>query len=168
MDFMIINTLFGKRLHLLIIMQLKTRKITSWEITEFPSREFVRQRLILFSEEVTVNPVLIHDNASVFSSIDFKDYGIREVNTCVGSPNMNAFVERLNGTIRREALDHFLLISQKQVRNIISEFVDFYTNHRIHQGINKIPDAEIHESSGLIKKMKILSGLHHHYYRSSA
>jgi hypothetical protein len=36
---------------------------------------------------------------------------------------MNAFVERLNGTIRREALDHFFLLSEKQVRNIISEFV---------------------------------------------
>ncbi len=38
----------------------------------------------------------------------------------------------------------------------------------MHQGINKIPDAEVMEKSGVIKKMKILSGLHHHYYRSSA
>jgi hypothetical protein len=38
----------------------------------------------------------------------------------------------------------------------------------MHQGINKIPDAEIKESFGSIKKMQILSGLHHHYYRSSA
>ncbi|MBI9102621.1 MAG: transposase [Spirochaetales bacterium] len=77
---------------------------------------------------------------------------------------MNAFVERLNGTIRREALDLFLLISQKQVRNIISEFIAYYNNQRI----NKIPDAEVQDHSGAIKKMKILSGLHHHYYCSSA
>jgi len=83
-------------------------------------------------------------------------------------PGMNAFVERLNGTIRREALDHFLLFSRKQVKNIIAEFIEDYNTKQIHQGINKIPDAEIHESSGSIKKIQVLSGLHHHYYRSNA
>jgi hypothetical protein len=62
----------------------------------------------------------------------------------------------------------FLLFSEKQVRNIVSEFIEYYNTKRMHQGIDKIPDAEILESSGVIKKMKILSGLHHHYYRSSA
>ena len=44
----------------------------------------------------------------------------------------------------------------------------YYNNQRFHQGIDKIPNAEIQERSGAINKMKILSGLHHHYYRSSA
>jgi putative transposase len=81
---------------------------------------------------------------------------------------MNAYVERSNGTIRREDLDHFILFSEKQVRNIVSEFVKYYNKQRMHQGIDKIPDTEIVESSGVIKKAQILSGLHHHYYRSSA
>jgi hypothetical protein len=68
----------------------------------------------------------------------------------------------LNGTIRREALDHFLLFSEKQVRNIVSEFIEYYNTKRLHQGIDKIPDAEIFVCSAVIKKMKILSGLHHH------
>ena len=81
---------------------------------------------------------------------------------------MNSFVERLNGTIRREALDHFLLFSEKQVRQIVKKYVVYYNIQRMHQGIDKIPDAEIQESSGVIGKEQILSGLHHHYYRSSA
>jgi hypothetical protein len=81
---------------------------------------------------------------------------------------MNAHVERLNGTIRRDALDHFLLFSEKQVRKIVSEFIKYYNIWRMHQGINKIPDAEIVESTGVIKKMEILTGTHHHHYRSSA
>lgn len=83
-------------------------------------------------------------------------------------PNMNTYIERLNGTIRREALDHFLLMSRKQVKNIVSEFIEYYNNQRMHQRIDKIPDADIVKSTGVIKKMQILSGLHHHYYRSSA
>ena len=62
----------------------------------------------------------------------------------------------------------FLLFSEKQVRKIVQSYVNYYNRQRPHQGINRIPDAEIQESSDDIKKMKILSGLHHHYYRSSA
>ncbi len=46
----------------------------------------------------------------------------------------------------------------KQVRRIISEFVEYYNNQRMHQGICKIPDAEIVVKSGVIKKKQILSG----------
>ena len=73
----------------------------------------------------------------------------------------------MNGTIRREALDHFLLFSEKQVRKIVSEFIEYYNTKRMHQGIGKIPDAEIIKKTGVIKKVQILSGLHHHDYRSS-
>ena len=81
---------------------------------------------------------------------------------------MNAYVERLNSTIRREALDHFLLFSEKQVRKIIKEYVEYYNYQRPHQGIDGIPDGKITSTTGKIKKERILGGLHHHYYRSSA
>lgn len=54
---------------------------------------------------------------------------------------MNAYVERLNETIRREVLDHFLLFSEKQVRNIIKEYVNYYNYLRPHQGIDRIPES---------------------------
>ena len=168
MDFMTIDTLFGKRFYLLIILELKSRKIIRYELTENPYREFVKQRIELFAEDFEEKKTLIYDNALQFTSIDYSWYGIKGVNICTSAPNMNAYVERLNGTIRREALDHFLLFSEKQVRRIVSEFIKYYNTRRMHQGINKIPDAEIHESSGPIKKIQVLSGHHHHYYRSSA
>ena len=56
---------------------------------------------------------------------------------------MNDYVERVNGTIRREALDHFLLFSEKQVRKIVKEYMDYYNLQRPHQGINTIPNGEI-------------------------
>ena len=81
---------------------------------------------------------------------------------------MNAYVERVNGTIRREALDHFLLFSEKQIRKIVQSYVNYYNHQRPHQGIGRIPNGEIESTTGIIKKERILSGLHHHYYRSSA
>ncbi len=165
---MTIDTLFGKRLYLLIIMQLSSRKIVKWSITQYPCREFVRQRIIDFTEEYPEKPVLIHDNDSMFISIDYSDYRIRGVNTCIAAPNMNAYVERLIGSVRREALDHFLLISEKQVKKIITDYIDYYNKFRVHQGIGKTPEESKFSKSGEIKKRSILGNLHHHYYRSSA
>jgi transposase InsO family protein len=81
---------------------------------------------------------------------------------------MNAYTERVIGTIRREVLDYFLLFSGKQVWNIIREYVEYYNIHRPHQGINTIPDGKHLSGTGNILKDQILGGLHHHYYRSSA
>jgi hypothetical protein len=83
-------------------------------------------------------------------------------------PGMNTYVERVIGTIRREALDNFLMISEKQIQNIIKNYVNYYNHFRPHQGISRIPDEFSEKWTGVIKKREILSGLHHHYYRSSA
>ena len=80
---------------------------------------------------------------------------------------MNSYTERIIGTIRRGALDHFLLFLEKQMRNITNEYVDYYNNFRPHQGHNDIPNKFTTINYGKIKKQPILSGLHH-YYRSSA
>jgi putative transposase len=168
MDFMTIDTLLGKRFYLLIILELKTRMIIRYDLTENPCREFVKQRIKLFSEDYSEKKTLIYDNASQFAYIDYSWYGIKDVNICTSAPNMNAFVERLNGTIRREALDHFLLFSKKQVMKIVKEYVDYYNHQRPHQGLNKIPAGEIYPTTGIIKRERILGGLHHQYYRSSA
>ena len=169
MDFMSIDTLFGKRFYLLIILELNSRRIIRYDLTENPCREFVKQRIALFSEDCPDKKTLIYDNAPQFISIDYCWYEIKGVNICTAAPNMNAYVERLNGTIRREALDHFLLFSEKQLRNIIRNYVIYYNQQRPHQGAGRIPEPNQSSMSfGNIKKEPVLGGLHHNYYRSSA
>jgi putative transposase len=168
MDFITIDTFLGRRFYLFVILELKSRKIVRYDLTEYPVREFVKQRIRLFAEDFPDKKTLIYDNAPQFTSIDFSWYGIRGVNTSTAAPNMNAYTERVIGSIRREALDHFLLFSVKQVRNIIRNYIEYYNHFRPHQGIDKIPDKPQSSTFGAIKKIQILSGLHHHYYRSSA
>jgi transposase InsO family protein len=157
-----------KRLYLLLILQLRTRKIVRWRVTEHPTREFVRQQIIDFTYDLPETVTLIHDNGSQFISIDFTQYNIKAVNTSVAAPNMNVYVERLIGSVRREALDHFLLFSENQVTRIISEYVNYYNQQRPHQGTKHIPEGESIPAFGIIQKKSILWGLHQHYYRSSA
>jgi putative transposase len=182
MDFMTIDTLFGRRFYLLIILELKSRSIVQFHLTENPCREFVKQRIELFSENLPDKKTLIFDNAPQFTSIDYSWYKIEGVNISVAAPKagrkqvfcspmrpgMNAFTERVIGTIRREALDHFLLFSEKQIRKIIKEYVNYYNHHRPHQGTGRIPERVVTSETGIIKTESILGGLHHNYYRSSA
>ena len=168
MDFMTTDTIFGKRFYLLIVLKLSTREIKYWDFTEHPTKEFVRQRIIEIQDRNPGRKYLIHDNAFQFTSINYPAYGIEGVRTSVAAPNMNAYVERVIGTIRREALDHFLLVSERQIRNVVSAYIDYYNRLRPHQGISQIPRGAIQAGEGKILKMPILSGLHHHYYRSSA
>jgi len=74
MDLMTIDTLFGKRLYLFIILELKSRKNIKWNLTEYPSREFVRQQIIDFTYDDEKAKTLIYDNAQQFISINYFDY----------------------------------------------------------------------------------------------
>jgi len=68
MDFMTIDTLFDKRFYLSVIMELKSRRIVNYDLTEYPVRKFVKQRIKLISEENQGKKMLIYDNALQFTS----------------------------------------------------------------------------------------------------
>lgn len=79
-DLLTIDTLFGKRFYLLIILELKTRKTIRYDLTENPCREFVKQRIELFSEKFKEKKItLIFDNASQLTSIDYSSFGTKGV-----------------------------------------------------------------------------------------
>ena len=168
-DFFTVDTLFGKRMYVLFIIKLKTRKLVQWRMTEHPTREFVRQQLIEFEEYLNYkHAYLIHDNGSQYITIDYEDYAIAGKAIGEKLPNMNAYAERFVRSIRQEALDHFILFSANQVKKIVNEYVNYYNKYRHHQGIDDIPDKYADDSCGRIMCNDVLFGLHHHYYRSSA
>ena len=127
MDFFTVDTILNRRFYVLFIISHATREIIQFAVTENPVYEFVRQQIILFEEKMDRLVYLIHDNAPQFH-LDYLCYGIKDVRTSFNSPNMNAIAERFVGSIRREALDNFLLINERQIKRIISEYVDYYNS----------------------------------------
>jgi transposase InsO family protein len=82
---------------------------------------------------------------------------------------MNAISERFVGSVRREAVDYYLLISKKQIINILREYIDYYNSKRPHQGISQqIPMGYKPLVYGRVFKIPILGGLCHHYMRRAA
>jgi putative transposase len=93
-DFFTVDSLFWKRFYVFFILALKTRKIIQFSITSNPTREFVRQQMILFDEKVPGGKHLIHDNSPELKTFDYESYGIKGVSISAHAPNMNCFAER--------------------------------------------------------------------------
>ncbi len=65
--------------------------------------------------------------------------GIEEVLTAFRSPWQNAFVERFNGSIRRECTDHIIVLGGNHLRRILKSFFEYYHDDRTHLGLEKEP-----------------------------
>lgn len=171
MDFFTVDTLFSKRYYVFFIIWLKTREIIQFRVTVNPSFSFVRNQLIGFMDNRTGGKtLLIHDNAGEFLYQDYEGLGITDVKISPYSPNMNAYAERFIGSVRRECLDWFIILSYNQLERILSEYIDYYNTMRPHQGIMQdIPKGYTpQKEGGRIIKKPVLSGLWHHYHREAA
>jgi putative transposase len=168
MDFFTVDTLFNRRYYVLFIISHWSREIVRLAITENPVREFVRQQLIEVEQSMKMAGYMLHDNATQFR-LNYADYGLQGIAISVGAPDMNAIAERFVDSVRREALDHFLIINMNQLKVILTEYIEYYNTMRPHQGLAQhVPQNYSPHKEGEIHKQPVLSGLHHHYFRRAA
>ncbi len=168
MDFFTVNTIFNQRFYIHFIIYHKTREIIQFAVTTNPVKEFVRQQIIDFAENLSEVVYLLHDRASEFR-LNYLDYGIKEIKASIENPNMNTIDERRIRTVRQDALDYFIIFNQKQIKNRVIEYTNYYNDKIQNQKIEQtIPKGYTPQKSGKIRSKPILSGLHHHYFREAA
>jgi transposase InsO family protein len=85
------------------------------------------------------------------------------------SPWQNAYIERVIGSIRRECLDHIIVISERHLGRVLREYVAYYNEHRCHQALEfDAPTGRDVQRDGCVVPIPHLGGLHHHYERQAA
>lgn len=97
------------------------------------------------------------------SSRRLRAMGTRDKPTAPASPWQNGFAERLIGSIRRECVDHIIVLGEAHLRRILKSYADYYNGVRTHRSLNK--DAPLSQRTGVISSCAILGELHHQYVR---
>ncbi len=96
--------------------------------------------------------------------------GIRVLRTPVRAPRANAVCERFLGSVRRECLDHLLVLGERQLTRVLGEYVAYFNRARPHQGLGQeTPEpspGEERPAVGPIRAVPVLGGLHHAYERA--
>jgi hypothetical protein len=165
-DFFTVDIFGFKRFYVFFIIELKSRRIVHHNLTQNPNIRFLRNQFSYF-EELNPNSYLIHDNSGELKNFPYQEFDFKDIAITPYSPNLNAYAERFVRSIRRECLDWFIILTEKQLRNIIKQYLEYYNKWRPHQGLNGIPDGWLPDKKGKIKKHPVLWGMHNHYHRAS-
>ena len=112
---------------------------------------------------------MIRDRDRIYGTVvrrRLRAMGIRDKPIAPASPWQNAFAERLIGSIRRECLDHVIVLGEMHLRRVLKSYADYYNSFRTHRSLKKdAPVSRPVQRIGVINSRSILGGLHHHYGR---
>ena len=148
-----------------------TREVVYFNVTRCPTDAWAAQQLREATPTGDGPKYLIRDNDDKFGrrfDAVAEGTGIEVVTIPPRSPNLNSICERFLGSVRRECLDHIIILSERQLRRVLKAYVEIYFNRaRPHQGLwQAIPVGEwrsVPKAGGKVVPLPILGGLHHHY-----
>jgi transposase InsO family protein len=171
-DFAVVRTIFFKSIHVFVAISHDRRKILHFAVTANPHSQWAIQQLReTFAFEETTKYV-IRDNDKIFSE-DFKlhirNFGLKDTPTAPRSPWQNPIAERVIGTLRRECLDHMIILNEKHLYDVLHEYIfEYYNVSRTHMSLEKdSPEHRPVQKYGEIISKPILGGLHHVYSRAA-
>ena len=174
-DFVQTYDLFFRMVFVFFIVELGSRKVVHYGVTRSPSDVWVAQQMREATPYGEGPRFLIRDNdgkyGQGFARVT-EDRQIEILKTPVRAPQANAICERFIGSVRRECLDHLLILSERHLHRIIGEYVAYFNHARPHQGIGqRIPDPPEDSLSvetvtaSRVVSYPVLGGLHHDYRR---
>ena len=152
-------------MYLLVFIHVGSRRVWISSATAHPDSAWVAQQArnvcMEFAEEKQMPTDLIHDADTKFTAqFDeiFKAEGIRVKKLLPRCPNMAAYVERFIQTIQQECLDHFVVLGEKHLNHVVSEFLRHYHAERPHQGIGNVPVSGMAEQKGAAARSFAVNG----------
>jgi putative transposase len=157
----------------LVILAHDRRRVVHVAVTDHPTAAWTAQQLRNAFPEDHAPRYLLHDRDTAFTGVvsTIGTMQIHEVVTAPRSPWQNAYVERLIGSIRRECLDHVIILSVAGLQRVLADYVAYYLHSRTHLALDKDPPISrsiAPPSVGPVVATPQVGGLHHRYDRVAA
>lgn len=173
-DFMVVPTVRFQLPYVLLFLSIERRHIVHFAVTEHPTAAWAAQQVVEAFPWDTAPRYLLRDRDKIYGDWfrrRVKNMGIEEVLTAPHSPWQNPYSERLNGSIRRECLDHVIVFSENHLRRILAAYVAYYNGSRTHLSLEMdSPETRPVQTpdQGNIISVPQIGGLHHRYERRAA
>ena len=169
MDLFVVPTIGFDVLYAFIIVRLDRRDLVWINVTKNLTAEWIAGQLAEAFPWDEAPRHLIRDQDRIYGTIvtrGMRAMGIRDKPTAPASPWQNGFAERLIGSIRRECVDHIVVLGEAHLRRILRAYAGYCNDIRTHQSLDKdAPVSRPVQRTGIISSRPILGGLHHHYVR---
>jgi transposase InsO family protein len=173
-DFFTVPTAAFRVLFVLVVLAHHRRRVVHFNVTEHPTDQWTAQQIVNAFPDDSAPSYLLRDRDTVDGHAfrhRLKGMRIEDVLTAPHSPWQNPFAERLIGSVRRECLDHVLVLSEQHLRRILTRFFAYYHRARTHLALDKdAPDGRPIQPPqlGAIIPIPEVGGLHHRYVRRAA
>jgi putative transposase len=174
-DFFTVDTVLLRRLYVLFVIEVASRRVHMLGVTPHPAGAWVTQQarnlLMELAGHMGRFQFLLRDRDAKFTAAFdavVAAEGITVLRTPVRAPRANAYAERWVGTVRREVLDRMLIVGCRQLRSVLAEYVDHYNGHRPHRALGQAPPLEpsvpvVLAPPGRVVRRDRLGGLIHEY-----
>ena len=174
LDFFTIPTATFRVLFVLVVLRHDRRRVVHFNVTEHPTAEWTAQQVVEAFPWDTAPRYLLRDRDATYGLVfrrRVKGLGIEQVLIAPRSPWQNPYVERLIGTLRRELLDHVVLLDEKHLRRVLGRYLKYYHGWRCHNSLEQdSPDGRTVQPAelGEVVEFPEAGGLHHLYERRAA
>jgi len=173
-DFFTVHTAAFKTLYVFLILSLGRRRVIHYNVTANPNSDWTSLQLIQAFPFDSAPRYMIRDRDGIYGQQvpdTLKALGTEQIVIAPRSPWQNGYCERVIGSIRRECLDHVIVLGEKHLRRALKEYLAYYHESRTHLGLDKdAPEPRPVQSphEGPIISEPVLGGLHHRYRRKAA
>ncbi len=169
MDLFVVPTIGFNLLYAFVIVRLGRRDLVWIDVTTNPTAEWIARQITEAFPWNEAPRYLVRDRDQIYGDFVMRRIcamGIRDKPIAPASPWQNGFAERLIGSIRRECVDHFVVLGEAHLRRILQTYARYYNNIRTHRSLDKdAPVSRPVQRTGRISSRLVLGGLHHHYVR---
>jgi len=158
----------------LVVLRHERRKMIHFNITDAPTATWTAQQIVNAFPYDTAPQYLLRDRDSIYGSTfvqRVEGMGIQQKLIAPRSPWQNPYVERLIGSIRRECLDRVIILDERQLKQILESYFQYYHGVRPHRSLDHdspVPRPVQSPDCGKVIEIPLVGGLHHHYLRQAA